>query len=315
MDGSKVLISTFRNEAPFVLEFVAHHKAVGFDEIIIASNDCMDGTAEILQSLDDAGLIRHLLCVPTAKLSPQSFAYAEMRSQFQLNSADWLMILDADEFLNIHVGQGQLNDLIAAQDNPELILINWACFGADAHKQWVDSPTCSRFVHRLRTLSGKGHVKSLIRTPAKWQKFSNHHPFGWLGQGTVRIAFAGGVWVDTVSADSVTLGAYRDIEPRSSTFDLAQINHYATRTRDSFDLRRSRGRGAAPPGSLNTRHSDAYFRRMSCGKIPDLSIARYATQVAALMAEYRSIPAIDRAVSSGIRLYQTQIDRYWQDHT
>lgn len=315
MDGKKVLISTFKNEAPFVLEFVAHHIAVGFDEIIIASNDCTDGTADILAALDQAGLIHHLPCTPVGSLSPQSFAYAEIRANFAVDRADWLMILDADEFLNIHVGQGRLKDLVDAQETPELILINWACFGSGQHQRWVDEPSCCRFVHRLRTTSGEGHVKSLIRTPAKWNRLSNHHPIGWGGEGPVRIAFAGGVWVEDVPANTLTLGAYRDIEPTPRSFDVAQINHYATRTLDSFELRRRRGRGAALPESLNTRHVDSYFRRMACGKVLDLSIARYAPQVAALMAEYRSVPSIDRAVSAGIRLYQDQIVGYWREQS
>jgi hypothetical protein len=34
----KVLFSAMKNEAPFVLEWIAYHKAIGFDEIVICSN-------------------------------------------------------------------------------------------------------------------------------------------------------------------------------------------------------------------------------------------------------------------------------------
>ena len=32
-----------RNEAPFILEWIAYHRAIGFDDFLIYSNDCSDG--------------------------------------------------------------------------------------------------------------------------------------------------------------------------------------------------------------------------------------------------------------------------------
>src|SRR5699024_4672828 len=43
-----VLMCSMRDEGPFALEFVAHHRAIGFDRIFIASNDCRDGTDLLL---------------------------------------------------------------------------------------------------------------------------------------------------------------------------------------------------------------------------------------------------------------------------
>lgn len=36
---SFTLFSAMKNEAPFLLEWVAYHKAIGFDRIVIYSND------------------------------------------------------------------------------------------------------------------------------------------------------------------------------------------------------------------------------------------------------------------------------------
>ena len=52
-----VLLSSMRDEGPFALEFVAHHRAIGFDRLFIASNDCRDGTDLLLDALDAAGAI------------------------------------------------------------------------------------------------------------------------------------------------------------------------------------------------------------------------------------------------------------------
>ena len=42
--AEKVIVACMRDEALFVVEWVAHHLAVGFDRIIVYTNDCSDGT-------------------------------------------------------------------------------------------------------------------------------------------------------------------------------------------------------------------------------------------------------------------------------
>lgn len=310
-----VLLSCFRNEAPFVLEFVAHHKVLGFNQIVIASNDCTDGTVEILDALDAMGVIRHLPCVPSPNITPQHFAYTQARKIMDVDAADWLMILDADELLNVHVGDGLLADLIAAQDaDTDLVLINWATFGAGGHERWANQPSSQRFVERARTFVGTAQVKSLIRHPKAWKQFSNHHPYGHTGGKPLHIAFAGGLWTENVAAESMAFGTHRNVKARVSTFSIAQINHYATRTVDSFALRRARGRGAGLLGKVNDRHTDDYFRRVSRGSFLDDTISRYAEAVAALMADYRKDQRLANALANGLDLYEAEISRYWQAH-
>ena len=42
--AEKVIVACMRDEALFVVEWVAHHLAVGFDRIIVYTNACSDGT-------------------------------------------------------------------------------------------------------------------------------------------------------------------------------------------------------------------------------------------------------------------------------
>ena len=56
MDRSrKVIVACMRNEALFTVEWVAHHLAVGFDKIVIFTNDCDDGTDLLLSALQRGG--------------------------------------------------------------------------------------------------------------------------------------------------------------------------------------------------------------------------------------------------------------------
>src|SRR5918993_5997334 len=60
-DGRRiVLVSTMRNEGPHILEWVAYHLAVGFTDIVICTNDCIDESPLLLDRLQQLGLVTHL---------------------------------------------------------------------------------------------------------------------------------------------------------------------------------------------------------------------------------------------------------------
>ena len=54
-----LILTSVRNEAPHLLEWIAHHRAMGAD-FLIFSNDCEDGTDTLLDALDAAGTLRHV---------------------------------------------------------------------------------------------------------------------------------------------------------------------------------------------------------------------------------------------------------------
>lgn len=57
--GTVMAVSMMKDEAPFLLEWFAHHLAVGFTDILVYTNDCSDGTDEMLIRLEELGLGHH----------------------------------------------------------------------------------------------------------------------------------------------------------------------------------------------------------------------------------------------------------------
>ncbi len=56
--GAKLgLVGIVRNEAPYLLEWIAHHRVLGFDRIVIYDNNSNDASWRILQRLAKAGEI------------------------------------------------------------------------------------------------------------------------------------------------------------------------------------------------------------------------------------------------------------------
>ena len=97
--GRKVLVSTMKNEGPYLLEWLAYHTSIGIDEFCIFSNDCTDGTNPILNRLDQMGVIKHYDNPLGPRMDPQRAAYSRAGKTDFVRSADWVLIVDADEFL------------------------------------------------------------------------------------------------------------------------------------------------------------------------------------------------------------------------
>jgi hypothetical protein len=54
--GRTAIVTTMKNEGPFILEWIAYHRAIGVDDFLIYTNDCTDGTDTMLQMLMAKGL-------------------------------------------------------------------------------------------------------------------------------------------------------------------------------------------------------------------------------------------------------------------
>ncbi len=284
-----VLISCVKDEGPFILEWVAHHLVLGFDAIYVASNDCTDGTDRLLSALGRAGFITHVANVVGPDDIPQHAGYALMRRKYPIDAADWLMMLDADEFLNVHHGAGTVQALTGcAKPDIDVIALCAKGFTGAPHLNWQPGRVCARFTQTLAPdHKTNGAVKSLTRGPARFRQIHNHSMVGWRGPGDVQVMRADGTRF-SVPMDIPMWKRVRNLPRTEITHALAQYNHYAVKTHDSFALRGLRGRGAVAQIQMQmqdakARHTDDYFASRSVSYGEDHTIARYSDQVIALL--------------------------------
>src|SRR5689334_13395301 len=92
-----------RDEAPYLLEWIAFHKAVGVDHFFLYDNDSHDGTSEMLQYLEQAGVAtriawsdKHSSAIDPG-VGPQVTAYKDLL-RFK-DQTEWIAIIDGDEFI------------------------------------------------------------------------------------------------------------------------------------------------------------------------------------------------------------------------
>ena len=307
--GRKVLFSAMKNEAPFVLEWIAYHKVIGFDEIVICSNPSNDGMEELLAALAAAGEIRHLrVSVPSGR-SPQIMAAMAYGDQVGYREGDWYLWLDADEFLNVHAGDRTVSALIEALGTRQFALINWRIFGSGGRQRFPGRFLSADFVGAsLPEFAGNLEVKTLFHCSPSVRG---------LGQQCINRPLLASR--SDITAADVVVGNGNSADPSSRKhrvwlsgadvrgtariaedefgWKLAQINHYIVRTPEFFALKRLRGRGykANAVGAKNQRHTDAFFVEHDRNEAEDRTILHWEASVTQEIARLLHIPAVAEA--------------------
>ena len=106
-------VTCVKNEGPFLLEWIAYNRVIGVTDHLFYSNDCTDGTDELLDALQEAGVVTRLPN-PAQGRNYQMEALKDAANHPLVSAADWLWVADVDEFLNVHVGDHTIPALIEA---------------------------------------------------------------------------------------------------------------------------------------------------------------------------------------------------------
>jgi len=234
------LVCAMRNEGPYILEWLAWHRAVGFDDILIISNDCTDGSDILLRHLAARGMLLHIEHSPRADQYALKPAHALALNHPAVRGANWVMVLDADEFLVVHIGDNTVQGLIRANGQNCLgMAVHWKCFGDSGQLSWRDAMVREQFTRCTAPADPvNANFKSLFREPTQFKNFSSHAPNDYQGMwgGKNR-------WVDSmgrVLSGIQLLGPKPRCATRISriTHEAAQINHYVIKSQENMVERR-----------------------------------------------------------------------------
>lgn len=280
------VVSTMKNEGPFIIDWVAHYKTLGFDHILVCTNDCTDPTVEILLRLQEMGFCtQHNTIVRGGGIHRSALRQASRRYNIVMD-AKWVFVCDVDEYLNIHVGDGSARALVESTgEGVDVISVPWRIFGPSGTESFEDRPVTEQFVmaehpwHATERPNTGKFVKSLYTNQHKFQRMGLHAPVvAKDSTEPVKIVLPGG-------ADYVIDGKRTENPP---VFDHAQVNHYALRSMDSFLIKRARGRANHSHHVLGMD----YWQRFNHNDVQDTSITRYKQSASALAAELKSDPVL-----------------------
>ena len=241
-----------RNEGAFLLEWIAHHLGVGFTDIVVASNDCQDGTDALLDRLARVAPVHHIRNDgPYGEGGIQFTALKAMDKHPAVRGADWLMALDVDEFVNIHTGDRTLSALLSALPEADAITLTWRLFGNGGVVGFEDRPVTEQFTRAAPVVMywpwRASMFKTLYRNDGSYKKLGVHRP-----RAPDKTRLDQLRWFD---GEGRALGERYRMGPLFSpygrpNYGLVQLNHYPLGAMESYIVKRDRGRAVHEADAL-----------------------------------------------------------------
>jgi Glycosyltransferase family 92 len=280
--GSVVICAIVKDEAPYILEWLAYHMALGVDHFYIYDNESGDGTSLILRRLAARGLITYVWWpdAVSTRIDPsvgsQFTAYRDFQKYKQ--NAKWVAFLDVDEFF-LPLIDHNVQDFLGRFQNADAVGINWRIYGsfeAVGHKSVL-----SRFTRRAdESFESNLHIKSFVKTDA-------------LIEGGVHFSkiLEGGRYVDA-SGHLIKNPSHLQL---CNGVPTAVINHYFVKSCEEWGRKRLRGRADLSAEHTEKFRPNEHFVLHDRNEVEDESILRFLAPTQAIekllnsMTEQRSL--------------------------
>ena len=301
-------VTCVKNEGPFLLEWIAFHRVLGGTDFLCYSNDCDDGTDDLLDALQSEGIVQHLPNPATGR-HYQMEALKDAVHHQVIQNADWIWVADVDEFLNIHVGNGTIPELVEACGTPMAISVTFQFFSNDDVVDFADKPIIGQFLHShnpdIWCDQFAIEVKTLTRRDFPLQYYGAHRPFfrkllprdqqpSWT-DGSGR----------PVPPQFLTAALKQSIRrfPAAGARNFATLNHYALRSMDSYLVKNARG----DVNRENRAFDDLYWRERNDNGYFDDSILHYMPRLTAEIARLKELPGIGALHAETVRRHREKI--------
>lgn len=265
------VVTSMKDEAPYILEWVAYHRALGFDRVVVLANDCTDGTHEMLLRLHEIGAVSYYENEVPVGAKPHSRALKIANQTPEVKSADFVMVLDADEFLVVKQAPHTLDVLLDVMNDRSagMMVIPWRMFGSSHNMQFEDRPVIERFTQSMDASNlPKVGVKSLFRQADKL-RLAIHFPKNVMKGGEPVGTPVEQVWIDAggqlLKHQELTWNGGRQTIHR----DLAEVAHFMIKSLDEYLLKIFRGDGLMN----SSRHGIDYWRGADHNQVSDLVVA------------------------------------------
>lgn len=248
------LVAIFKNEYPYILEWIAYHKNLGIDKFYIADNISDDGSTELLEALDELGEIKRIPFPRIDGQAPQAPAYNHIIKKYG-HEVDVLGFIDADEFIISENGLKKDLDIFYKNHDYGAMGVNWKVYGSNDDFFSSNGLILERFTkHSEIDYDNNRHIKTFLK-PSHVNKMHIHEC-------------------------TLTEGDYCNSSNEKMLFDESMartlkvsheniyVNHYVVKSRvEHFINKRKKGSAA---GLASREKGIAYFRAHDENKITSL---------------------------------------------
>lgn len=294
-DKRIALASCMRNEGIFVLEWLAHHRTLGFDRVIVVTNNCTDGSDALLDAMADKGLVTHIRQEVPEDRAPQDSGMDLVLDFARAQGITHVLHIDSDEFLVLH--EGTLDDLMERTAEADVIAIPWRAFGDSGVADWTpgDLVTARNTRAEAAPVPRETKTKCLFRV-ASFARATDHNPLDPQVDDPV-VMTPDGEMLDNRTLYNPKSARFRPhyVAARAKT---AQLYHYAIRSQDCFLMKNDRGDGQGKQGETKYHLNSPWYRAANRNETEAHQLADRAPVLRATLAEWRADPAVARAEQS-----------------
>lgn len=220
------LVGIVKNEGPYLREWIEYHKILGISKFYIYDNSSTDKTAEVLKELaTDCNVVYQKVSGVAHQMDVYNDALEIARK-----SNEYLLFLDADEFIFLQDNSTSLlesiKEIFCKDSHIGGIAINWLIFGSSNYQQKpAGLVTQSYFLRSKEDFEKNAHVKTVCDPRKVAGVLNPHYP-----------EYLTGYYAVDQNFDKV-LGAFN----KAGVNQNIRINHYFTKSREEFTLKRNRG--------------------------------------------------------------------------
>ncbi|MEJ0016325.1 MAG: glycosyltransferase family 2 protein [Acetobacteraceae bacterium] len=219
------ICAIFKDEAPYLLEWLAFHRMIGVDLFVLYDNGSTDGGADIVRR---SSFAKNVTLLDWAERPGQLSAY----NHFRINHAarfTWAGFIDIDEFLMPLAGSSIREILMRRAYAPYAqILLQWLVFGPSGHEARPGGLVIENYTRRLpESAEASRHIKAIVRTGQMRGMDYTPHAAECTGPAC------------NTRGEQVLPYAIQPTE----CHDVMVVYHYFTKSRQDWEFKRRRGRG------------------------------------------------------------------------
>ncbi len=315
------LLAAARDEGPYLVEWLAHHRCLGAEHAFLYGNGNDDGSDALLAALHASGVVTWLRNEggddaagrsPVARASPQYRAYGHALGLLpEILDFRWAAILDCDEFVGLDTRRHpDLPHLLAWQEERaraegrgvDAVSLCWVTHGSGGAVR----PDGRGVLARFPLAEGPGaHVKSVVR-PRRFLTSQAHYPIAPAGERRVHRGADGEAHPDSPVGNAAAFSP-------APTDGRAWIAHHVWKSAEEYAWRRSRNTGDQPARAGSAlaldrgrligfleQHGDAGMRL-------DERVPRCTPGLGAEMARLRALPGVAAAEAACVAAYRAQV--------
>lgn len=165
------IISMFRNEGPYLKEWIEYHRIAGVEHFYLYNNNSTDNSLAVLQPYLDEGLVE-LIDWPYTLPNGCSFTPIQVDAfkdgiKVSQGKSNWVALIDIDEFIVPLKNQTIGECLKKNFPNANAIYVNWRNFGTSYTTIPLGDPLITKLIWcSMPSHSDNGIGKSIIRPEA-----------------------------------------------------------------------------------------------------------------------------------------------------